>query len=752
MIPFADDSLHLSNWNLCSNLDLAYDPDVWLFEQNDACFQSAPEPFRGQQCELPVQNKLILGDVESSCESETHRERNINNAFSVKQKLLNGEGGLEKVDSFSRWVNKELAEVEDLNMQSSSGIPWSTVGCENVVEDSSLSPSLSQDQLFSITDFSPKWSYTDSEIEVLVIGTFMKNHQEVAKCNWSCMFGEVEVPAEILGDGVLCCRVPPHTVGQVPFYVTCSNRQACSEVREFEYITGSVKDVVISDVYGYASNEMILYLRLEKLLSTGSLSLPNYLSEKSREKQNLIGKIILLKEEEEQMVEPTTKNLSQHGVKEQVLQKQMKEKLYSWLLRKVIEDGKGPSILDDEGQGVLHLASALGYDWAIKPTITAGVSINFRDVNGWTSLHWAAFCGRQVPLIPYSSCYPAFLVLAYITIEQTVAILVSLGAASGALTDPSPEFPLCRTPADLASANGHKGISGFLAESSLTSHLSSLTVNDSAEDSASEDSRARAVQIVSERTPTPVNDGDISDVLSLKDSLTAVCNATQAADRIHQVFRMQSFQRKQLNEFGDDFGISDEHSLSLVTAKTLKPVQGGQAHAAAIQIQKKYRGWKKRKEFLLIRQRIVKIQAHVRGHQVRKQYKSITWSVGILEKVILRWRRKGSGLRGFRREALNKQPEPQFVPLEDDYDFLKEGRKQTEERLQKALSRVKSMVQYPEGRAQYRRLLTVVEGFRETKVCDMDLSGSEEIIYDDEELVDIDSLLNDDTFMSIAFE
>ncbi|XP_031282056.1 calmodulin-binding transcription activator 2-like [Pistacia vera] len=723
-IPFADDSLHLSNWNLCSNLDLAYDPDVWLFDQ------SAPEPLRGRQCELPVQNKLILGDVESSCESETHRERNINNAFSVKQKLLNGEGGLEKVDSFSRWVNKELAEVEDLNMQSSSGIPWSTVGCENVVEDSSLSPSLSQDQLFSITDFSPKWSYTDSEIEVLVIGTFMKNHKEVAKCNWSCMFGEVEVPAEILADGVLCCRVPPHTVGQVPFYVTCSNRQACSEVREFEYITGSVKDVVISDVYGCASNEMILYLRLEKLLSTGSLSLPNYLSEKSREKQNLIGKIILLKEEEEQMVEPTTKNLSQHGVKEQILQKQMKEKLYSWLLRKVIEDGKGPSILDDEGQGVLHLASALGYDWAVKPTITAGVSINFRDVNGWTSLHWAAFCGR----------------------EQTVAILVSLGAASGALTDPSPEFPLCRTPADLASANGHKGISGFLAESSLTSHLSSLTVNDSAEDSASEDSRARAVQIVSERTPTPVNDGDISDVLSLKDSLTAVCNATQAADRIHQVFRMQSFQRKQLNEFGDDFGISDEHSLSLVTAKTLKPVQGGQAHAAAIQIQKKYRGWKKRKEFLLIRQRIVKIQAHVRGHQVRKQYKSITWSVGILEKVILRWRRKGSGLRGFRREALNKQPEPQFVPLEDDYDFLKEGRKQTEERLQKALSRVKSMVQYPEGRAQYRRLLTVVEGFRETKVCDMDLSGSEEIIYDDEELVDIDSLLNDDTFMSIAFE
>lgn len=53
---------------------------------------------------------------------------------------------------------------------------------------------------------------------------------------------------------------------------------------------------------------------------------------------------------------------------------------------------------------------------------------------------------------------------------------------------------------------------------------------------------------------------------------------------------------------------------------------------------------------------------------------------------------------------------------EDDDDFLKEGRKQTEERLQKALARVKSMVQYPEARDQYRRLLNVVNDMQETKV------------------------------------
>lgn len=108
----------------------------------------------------------------------------------------------------------------------------------------------------------------------------------------------------------------------------------------------------------------------------------------------------------------------------------------------------------------------------------------------------------------------------------------------------------------------------------------------------------------------------------------------------------------------------------------------------------------------------------MRGHQVRKNYKKITWSVGILEKVILRWRRKGSGLRGFKSEAIAGSSSMVDASSSngDDLDFLKEGRKQTEERLQKALARVKSMVQYPEARDQYRRLLNVVNEIQESQV------------------------------------
>ncbi|KAM3757517.1 hypothetical protein ACB098_02G194400 [Castanea mollissima] len=69
-----------------------------------------------------------------------------------------------------------------------------------------------------------------------------------------------------------------------------------------------------------------------------------------------------------------------------------------------------------------------------------GVSVNFRDVNGWTALHWAAFSGR----------------------ECTVASLVSLGADPGALIDPCSKYPLGRTAAHLASANGHQRIAGHL--------------------------------------------------------------------------------------------------------------------------------------------------------------------------------------------------------------------------------------------------------------------------------------------------
>ncbi|PON86147.1 Notch [Trema orientale] len=659
----------------------------------------------------------------------------------MKQPLLDSsfaEEGLKKLDSFNRWMSKELGDVNE-SRQTTSRDYWDSVESDSCVNDSSqvrldnyvLSPSLSQEQLFSIIDFSPNWAFENSEVKVLITGRFLKvDLAESSK--WSCMFGEVEVPAEIIAEGVLRCNAPIHKVGRVPFYVTCSNRLACSEVREFEYRLNEVRDVETKNNQSDCINE-IFKMRFGNFMclsSTSANSDPVNLEELSQLRSKISSLLREDQDEWDQMFRLTSEDdFSLEGVQEQLHQKLLKEKLREWLMQKVAEGGKGPSVLDEGGQGVLHFAAALGYDWALEPTIVAGVSVNFRDVNGWTALHWAAFCGR----------------------ERTVASLISLGAAPGLLTDPSPKHPSGKTPADLASDNGHKGISGYLAESALSAHLKCLDL-DAKEGKAAYTSAANAVQTVSERTATHVEDGD-PDRLSLKDSLAAVCNATQAAARIHQVFRVQSFQRKQLKEYGDDkFGLLDERALSLIAVKTQKAGQrDDDVHAAAIRIQNKFRGWKGRKEFLYIRQNIVKIQAHVRGHQVRKNKKFI-WSVGIVEKIILRWRRKGSGLRGFKSEALAEGSSTQdpSSSRDDDDDFLKVGRKQSEERMQKALARVKSMVQYPEARNQYRRLINVVTEIQESKVLYDDVMNTEETADFHDDLIDIEALLDDDTFMLTA--
>lgn len=211
------------------------------------------------------------------------------------------------------------------------------------------------------------------------------------------MFGEVEVPAEVIADGVLRCYSPVHKAGRLPFYVTCSNRLACSEVREFEYQVAKTQDVDSKDYYSDCSNET-LNMRFGKLLSLSSTS-PNCDPISIAENSDVSSKISsLLKNDNnewDKMLQLTSdEDFSLERVEEQLLEQLLKEKLHAWLLQKLAAGGKGPSVLDEGGQGVLHFGAALGYDWVLLPTITAGVSVNFRDVNGWTALHWAAFCGR----------------------------------------------------------------------------------------------------------------------------------------------------------------------------------------------------------------------------------------------------------------------------------------------------------------------------------------------------------------------
>lgn len=116
-------------------------------------------------------------DLKSVQESNVFLEGKPNYISGRKQSLLDSsftDEGLKKLDSFNRWMSKELGDVNESHMQTSSGAYWDSVEAENSGDDSSqvrletymLGPSLSEDQLFTIIDFSPNWAYEDSEVKV----------------------------------------------------------------------------------------------------------------------------------------------------------------------------------------------------------------------------------------------------------------------------------------------------------------------------------------------------------------------------------------------------------------------------------------------------------------------------------------------------------------------------------------------------------------------------------------------------------
>ena len=100
-------------------------------------------------------------------------------------------------------------------------------------------------------------------MQVSVTGTFLVNKEHVESHRWSCMFGDVEVPAEVLTDGTLRCYAPAHQSGRVPFYGTCSNRVAWSEVREIEYRVSEAHYMETSHVQANGVNAMQLNIHLD---------------------------------------------------------------------------------------------------------------------------------------------------------------------------------------------------------------------------------------------------------------------------------------------------------------------------------------------------------------------------------------------------------------------------------------------------------------------------------------------------------
>ncbi|URE25900.1 calmodulin-binding transcription activator, partial [Musa troglodytarum] len=454
-----------------------------------------------------------------------------------------------------------------------------------------LSLTVPQGHLFTIREVSPEWAFSSENTKVLITGNFLCSPSE---CAWAVLFGDIEVPLEIVQDGVLRCLSPQHMAGKVKLCITSGNGKPCSEVHEFVFHekqerASSSRALSPADAIK-SSNELLLLVNLVQILFSGNSTVlsqleheqevdPSWKKKRLKNQLELIIESILVGSEPPEMI----MNL--------VLQELLKDKLQQWLTSKHEGNPDEGSLLSKHERCIIHMISGLGYRWALHPILHSGMSINYRDSNGWTALHWAARFGR----------------------EEMVAALLAAGASAGAVTNPTSHDPAGKTPASLAVDNGHKGLAGYLSEAALTTHLFSLTTEKTKilEGSASTETN-RGVDNISERRAHL--QGGTEDQLSLKDSLAAVRNATQAAARIQAAFRAYSF-RKNIQKTDILQGIYDifpteVHGLSVASRlhKALFGSHDQKFDKAAVSIQKNYRRWRRRKEFIKLRTNVVKIQ------------------------------------------------------------------------------------------------------------------------------------------------
>ncbi|KAG8658888.1 hypothetical protein MANES_03G202200v8 [Manihot esculenta] len=513
-----------------------------------------------------------------------------------------------------------------------------------------------------------------SRNDILVTGYFHEQFLHLAKLDLCCVCGDACVRAEIVQAGVYRCLVPQHSPGLVDLFLSLDGHKPISQVLNFEY-RPPLRDHVVSLEDKPKWDEFKLQMRLACLLFSTSRSLSILTSKVSpanlKEAKKFAHKTssifhswtYLNKSIEDDRV---SFSQAKDGFFELTLQNMLKE----WLLERVVE-GRKTTEYDAQGQGAIHLCALLGYTWAIHLFSWAGLSLDFRDKHGWTALHWAAYYGR----------------------EKMVAILLSAGAKPNLVTDPTSEHPGGCTAADLASAKGYDGLAAYLSEKSLVAQFKDMSLAGNVSGSLQTSST------------DSINSANLSEEqLYLKDTLAAYRTAADAAARIQAAIKEHSLK---VRTKAVQVANPEDEARNIVAAMKIQHAfrnyETRKRMAAAARIQHRFRTWKIRKEFLNMRRVAIRIQAAFRGFQVRKQYRKIVWSVGVLEKAILRWRLKRKGFRGLHVDPIEVVADER-EENDAEEDFFQVSRKQAEERVERAVVRVQAMFRSKKAQEEYRRM------------------------------------------------
>lgn len=221
-------------------------------------------------------------------------------------------------------------------------------------------------------------------MQVIIIGDFQWNPPE---SKWAVSFGNIEVPLEIIQQGVIRCHTPQNIIGKVNLFITNGNGEQCSEGREFEFVGkpgmhGS-SSTYIQEAEVESREEQLLLIKFVKLLLGQNISaLPS-----RHDNNSEFDPMRNLTDIEDQSTSENTMD--------SIVQELLKDKFEQWLQSKKIKaNSEGDYLLSKQDQCIIHMISGLGYDWALKPILNSGVSVNYRDTLGWTGLHWAARFGR----------------------------------------------------------------------------------------------------------------------------------------------------------------------------------------------------------------------------------------------------------------------------------------------------------------------------------------------------------------------
>ncbi|OVA02553.1 IQ motif [Macleaya cordata] len=590
--------------------------------------------------------------------------------------------GLQTQDSFEMWLDNIMVDspVSLVNLPVESSISTGHESNTSMLVDHQWH--CTQEQVFCITDVSPAWAYSTDETKVITIGYFQGAYSHIAESSLFCVFGDVCVPAERVRIGVFRCRALPRIPGFVNFYLSLDGHTPISQVLTFEYRPTPIEWVASLNEKPNLE-EFRVQLRLDSLLFSTTNSLNILSSKLTSTSLNLAKEFSLITSS----IDKDWENLNNSIEKREISLSQaqrilfeltLKCNLKEWLLERVVE-GCTSGIRDHQGQGVIHMCTILGYTWAVQLYSRLGLLLDFRDAFCWTALHWAAFYGRK----------------------EMVAVLLLEGADPSLVTDPTSEFPGGCTAADIAAKSGHDGLAAYLAEKGLTAHFRLMSLSGNISGSLQLD------------TSYLVNSGNLSEEqLCLKDTFAAYNTCANAASRIQAALLGKSLmlQTKAIHHTEPEIEACNRIAAMKIQ-HAFRRYEIRKRMKSAARIQHRFRTWKIQKDFLNMRWRAIKIQAAFRGHKMRKQYQKIIWSVGVLEKAILRWRQKRKGFRGLQPQITEVIAVDQKEENDIHEDFFRVSHKQAIDRIERSVIRVQALFRSYRAQQEYRKMkLTYDQG------------------------------------------